>query len=97
MEFGLRVFAASRPFGQDDARGLRSFSSGKGPVWSLAGSLLGLRPDSPLYEPKGRRLTDEAGMREIDAILKRYIKDPTAPAFMAPPSKRPTQALAASA
>ena len=36
-------------------------------------------------------------MREIDAILKRYIKDPASPAFMPPPSKRPAQALAAPA
>jgi aryl-alcohol dehydrogenase-like predicted oxidoreductase len=32
---------------------------------------------------------DEESRSEIDAILKRFVKDPISPAFMAPPTKRP--------
>ena len=37
---------------------------------------------------------DDAGKREIDAILERCIVDPVSPAFMAPPVKRPIAASA---
>ena len=33
--------------------------------------------------------TDEASRQDIDAILKRCIKDSVSPEFMAPPLKRP--------
>jgi aryl-alcohol dehydrogenase-like predicted oxidoreductase len=48
------------------------------------------RPDQldPIDEIEGWHV-DEAAKREIDAILKRCIRDPASPAFMAPPARRP--------
>jgi len=48
------------------------------------------RPDQldPIDEIEGWHV-DEAAKREIDAILKRCVRDPASPAFMAPPARRP--------
>ncbi len=48
---------------------------------------------NPIGDVEGWHV-DEAGKREIDAILKRCIVDPVSPAFMAPPVKRPSGASA---
>jgi aryl-alcohol dehydrogenase-like predicted oxidoreductase len=46
------------------------------------------RPEqfAPVREVVGWRI-DEAAMAEIDQILKRTIKDPVGPEFMAPPNR----------
>ena len=45
----------------------------------------------PIDEIDGWHI-DEASKHDIDAILKRCIKDPASPQFMAPPLKRPREA-----
>ncbi|MEJ2040135.1 MAG: aldo/keto reductase, partial [Desulfosarcinaceae bacterium] len=59
----------------------------QGPTIALWGAR---RPDqlSPISEIDGWHI-DEATRRDIDAILKRCVKDPVSPEFMAPPEKRP--------
>jgi aryl-alcohol dehydrogenase-like predicted oxidoreductase len=59
----------------------------QGPTVALWGAR---RPDQldPIGDIDGWHI-DEASMGEIDVILKRCIKDPVSPEFMAPPSKRP--------
>ena len=44
---------------------------------------------SLLIDEIDARHIDEASKHDIDAILKRCIKDPASPQFMAPPLKRP--------
>ncbi|HTW69236.1 MAG TPA: aldo/keto reductase [Acetobacteraceae bacterium] len=57
----------------------------RGPTIALWGAR---RPDQldPVDEVMGWSI-DDAAMREIDAILKRYVTDPVGPQFMAPPSR----------
>ncbi|HEY8128359.1 MAG TPA: aldo/keto reductase [Hyphomicrobium sp.] len=50
----------------------------------------------PVNEIEGWHI-DNGTKGEIDAILKRCIKDPVSPAFMAPPTKRPAAVRVASA
>jgi aryl-alcohol dehydrogenase-like predicted oxidoreductase len=59
----------------------------QGPTIALWGAR---RPDEldPIGDIDGWHI-DEASRRDIDAILKRCIKDPVSPEFMAPPVKRP--------
>jgi aryl-alcohol dehydrogenase-like predicted oxidoreductase len=49
---------------------------------------------APVHEIDGWYI-DEASRKEIDEILKRCIKDPVSPDFMAPPVKRPEEGRAA--
>jgi aryl-alcohol dehydrogenase-like predicted oxidoreductase len=58
----------------------------QGPTVALWGAR---RPNqlNPIGDIDGWHI-DEASRREIDAILKRCIKDPVSPEFMAPPLKR---------
>jgi aryl-alcohol dehydrogenase-like predicted oxidoreductase len=57
----------------------------RGPTIALWGAR---RPDQldPVADAMGWSL-DEAAMREIDAILRRHVTDPTGPQFMAPPER----------
>jgi aryl-alcohol dehydrogenase-like predicted oxidoreductase len=59
----------------------------QGPTIALWGAR---RPEQldPIGEIDGWHI-DEASKRDIDAILKRCIKDPVSPEFMAPPVTRP--------
>jgi aryl-alcohol dehydrogenase-like predicted oxidoreductase len=59
----------------------------QGPTIALWGAR---RPDEldPIADIEGWHI-DEASRQDIDAILKRCIKDPVSPEFMAPPVKRP--------
>jgi aryl-alcohol dehydrogenase-like predicted oxidoreductase len=59
----------------------------QGPTIALWGAR---HPDQldPIGDIDGWHI-DEASRRDIDAILKRCIKDPVSPEFMAPPVKRP--------
>ena len=59
----------------------------QGPTIALWGARHPQQLD-PLNEIEGWHI-DEAGLREIDALLARTISDPVSPAFMAPPAKRP--------
>ena len=61
----------------------------QGPTIALWGAR---RPDQldPIAEIDGWHI-DEDSKREVDAILKRCVKDPVSPAFMAPPLKRPAR------
>ena len=61
----------------------------QGPTIALWGAR---RPDQldPIAEIDGWRVDDDS-KSAIDAILKRCIKDPVSPDFMAPPVKRPMQ------
>ena len=67
----------------------------QGPTIALWGARNPQQLD-PVSEIDGWHI-DEASMRKIDAILKRCITDPVSPAFMAPPLKRPAEALGAAA
>ena len=57
----------------------------RGPTIALWGAR---RPDQldPVDEVMGWSI-DDVAMRDIDAILKRYIADPVGPQFMAPPAR----------
>jgi aryl-alcohol dehydrogenase-like predicted oxidoreductase len=57
----------------------------RGPTIALWGAR---RPDQldPVEEIMGWSI-DDVAMRDIDAILKRYITDPVGPQFMAPPAR----------
>jgi aryl-alcohol dehydrogenase-like predicted oxidoreductase len=59
----------------------------QGPTIALWGAR---RPEQldPIGEIDGWHI-NEASKRDIDAILKRCIKDPVSPEFMAPPVTRP--------
>jgi aryl-alcohol dehydrogenase-like predicted oxidoreductase len=61
----------------------------QGPTVALWGAR---RPDhlDPIGDIDGWHI-DDAGRREIDAILKRCVKDPVSPEFMAPPLTRPVE------
>jgi aryl-alcohol dehydrogenase-like predicted oxidoreductase len=61
----------------------------QGPTVALWGAR---HPDQldPIGDIDGWHI-DEASKRDIDAILKRCIKDPVAPEFMAPPLTRPVE------
>jgi aryl-alcohol dehydrogenase-like predicted oxidoreductase len=61
----------------------------QGPTIALWGAR---HPDQldPIGEIDGWHI-DQAGRREIDAVLQRCIKDPVAPEFMAPPLTRPVE------
>jgi aryl-alcohol dehydrogenase-like predicted oxidoreductase len=61
----------------------------QGPTIPLWGAR---RPDEldPIGDIEGWHI-DQASRREIDAVLKRCIKDPVSPEFMAPPTKRPVE------
>jgi aryl-alcohol dehydrogenase-like predicted oxidoreductase len=65
----------------------------QGPTIALWGAR---HPDQldPIGDIDGWHI-DEASRRDIDAILKRCIKDPVSPEFMAPPLKRPVELSAA--
>jgi aryl-alcohol dehydrogenase-like predicted oxidoreductase len=65
----------------------------QGPTVALWGAR---HPDQldPIGDIDGWHI-DETSSREIDAILKRCIKDPVSPEFMAPPLKRPVELSAA--
>jgi diketogulonate reductase-like aldo/keto reductase len=61
----------------------------QGPTIALWGAR---KPDhlNPLGEIEGWHIDDQS-KKEIDAILKRCIKDPVSPEFMAPPLVRPRE------
>jgi aryl-alcohol dehydrogenase-like predicted oxidoreductase len=61
----------------------------QGPTIALWGARRPAQLD-PIGEIDGWHI-DEAGKREIDAILRRCVKDPISPEFMAPPIKRPKE------
>jgi aryl-alcohol dehydrogenase-like predicted oxidoreductase len=59
----------------------------QGPTIALWGARRPQQLD-PLAEIEGWHL-DPASRRDIDAILQRFVPEPVAPAFMAPPPRRP--------
>jgi aryl-alcohol dehydrogenase-like predicted oxidoreductase len=61
----------------------------QGPTIALWGARHPAHLD-PVGEVDGWRI-DEASKRDIDTILKRCIKDPVSPEFMAPPLTRPRE------
>ena len=61
----------------------------QGPTIALWGARRPAHLD-PVGEVDGWRI-DEASKRDIDTILKRCIKDPVSPEFMAPPLTRPRE------